>query len=104
MEKGDRFVNNIKISRNQQITCLHVHNASMWLHNTKHVLIERHTLLFDYIYFLHPTAIGHWYAASARTGTQRVQLPCMTWRLRRVGQQLLPARCALDLSIAYNTL
>ena len=62
VEAGEKFVPSIKISRNQVITCLHVDNATAWLANTKHLLVRKDTLLFDYIYFLHPTAIGHWYA------------------------------------------
>jgi hypothetical protein len=62
VESGSQFVNNIKISRNQQITCLHVKNATAWVANVKHQIVRKDTLLFDYIYFLHPTAIGHWCA------------------------------------------
>ena len=58
----DNFVQNIKISRNQEITCLHVKDAAAWVANTKHRVVKRDTLLFDYMYFIHPTAIGHWCA------------------------------------------
>jgi hypothetical protein len=63
--EGNKFVPNIKISRNQQISCIHVKNATAWVANTKHKIVRRDTLLFDYIYFVHPTAIGHWYVARA---------------------------------------
>lgn len=50
----------IKISRNQQLHTLHVKNITEWLHNTNHKMVQGDTLFFDYIYFVHPTAIGHW--------------------------------------------
>lgn len=64
--EGTTFVSNIKISRNQEITCIHVRNASEWVANTVHRVVRKDTLLFDYIYFIHPTAIGHWCAAPLR--------------------------------------
>jgi hypothetical protein len=63
--EGGNFVPNIKISRNQQVMCLHVKNATAWIANTKHRIVRKDTLLLDYMYFIHPTAIGHWYALAA---------------------------------------
>lgn len=51
---------NVKISRNQQLNTLHVKNVTEWLQNTNHKVVRGDTLFFDYIFFIHPTAIGHW--------------------------------------------
>lgn len=58
--EGDNHVSNIKMSRNQEIICLHVKNATEWLANTEHRVVPGDTLIFDFIFYLHPTAIGHW--------------------------------------------
>eukprot|EP00892_Ulva_mutabilis_P005351 jgi/Ulvmu1/3188/UM015_0229.1 len=58
--EGETFINTIKISRNQQVTTVHVKNATAWFENVKHNVVRGDTLLFDYIFFVHPTAIGHW--------------------------------------------
>jgi len=58
--EGNKFINTIKISRNQQVTTIHVKNATAWFENVNHRVVRGDTLLFDYIFFVHPTAIGHW--------------------------------------------
>lgn len=58
--EGSKLVNNIKISRNVQVTTLHVANATAWVENIQHRVVRGDTLFFDYIFFVHPTAIGHW--------------------------------------------
>lgn len=58
--EGSKFINTIKISRNVQVTTLHVKNATTWFENTQHKVVHGDTLFFDYIFFVHPTAIGHW--------------------------------------------
>lgn len=58
---GPEYVKSIKISRNHQLVALHVKNASMFAASVPWRCIAGQTLLFDYIYFQHPTAIGHWW-------------------------------------------
>jgi hypothetical protein len=58
---GDSHVPSWKFSRNQEIVTLHVDNATTFLNSVKWRLVRGDTLLFDFIYFIHPTAIGHWW-------------------------------------------
>jgi hypothetical protein len=60
--EGSKHVEDIKISRNQYVRALHVRDAATWAANVRHRVVRRDTLLFDFIFFLHPTAIGHWCA------------------------------------------
>jgi hypothetical protein len=60
--EDNKFQKSVKISRNHQLTTLHVANATEWLQNTKHRIVTGDTILFDYIFYVHPTAIGHWCA------------------------------------------
>lgn len=88
-------MNNIKISRNVQVTTLHVANATAWVENIQHRLVRGDTLFFDYIFFVHPTAIGHW------CGTMKLQcfgraLRVFTFPGRYVGQQAIRGfRCEI---------
>jgi protein O-GlcNAc transferase len=50
-----------KWSKNHEITTLHVHDAKQWLQHTSWKVVPGDTLLFDFIFFVHPTAIGHWW-------------------------------------------
>jgi protein O-GlcNAc transferase len=58
---GNKTVPSWRFSRNQELTTLHVHNASAFADSVSWRLVRGDTLLFDYIYFIHPTAIGHWW-------------------------------------------
>jgi hypothetical protein len=58
---GASHVPSWKFSRNQEIVTLHVDNATTFLNSVKWRLVRGDTLLFDFIYFIHPTAIGHWW-------------------------------------------
>jgi hypothetical protein len=58
---GDAHVPSWKFSRNQEIVTLHVDDAATFLDSVKWRLVRGDTLLFDFIYFIHPTAIGHWW-------------------------------------------
>lgn len=43
---------------------LHVQNATAWAETVQWRLVAGDSLLFDFIYFSHPTAIGHWCAGA----------------------------------------
>jgi hypothetical protein len=58
---GPDHVASWKFSRNQEIITLHVDNASAFADAVKWRVVKGDTLLFDFIYFIHPTAIGHWW-------------------------------------------
>jgi hypothetical protein len=58
---GNKTVPSWRFSRNQELTTLHVHNATAFANSVNWRLVRGDTLLFDYIYFIHPTAIGHWW-------------------------------------------
>jgi hypothetical protein len=58
---GPRQVSSWKFSKNQEITVLHVLDAREWAKSTKWRAVRGDTLLFDFIFFIHPTAIGHWW-------------------------------------------
>lgn len=56
-----RQVASWKFSKNQEITTLHIKDAQKWINTTKWRVVTGDTLLFDFIFFTHPTAIGHWW-------------------------------------------
>eukprot|EP00878_Enallax_costatus_P029496 GHUV01031987.1.p1 GENE.GHUV01031987.1~~GHUV01031987.1.p1 ORF type:complete len:403 (+),score=78.28 GHUV01031987.1:1173-2381(+) len=56
-----RQVASWKFSKNQEITTLHIHDAQKWIKTAKWRVVPGDTLLFDFIFFVHPTAIGHWW-------------------------------------------
>jgi protein O-GlcNAc transferase len=58
---GQRQVSSWKFSKNQEITALHVLDAREWVKTVKWRAVRGDTLLFDFIFFIHPTAIGHWW-------------------------------------------
>lgn len=49
-----------KMSKNQQIQPLHVANASEFAAALDARVLSGDSVLMDFPYFLHPTAIGHW--------------------------------------------
>ncbi|PSC72084.1 EGF domain-specific O-linked N-acetylglucosamine transferase [Micractinium conductrix] len=57
---GDVGVEPWKLTRNVELNIHHVTNATDFLASTKHTLVAGDTLVFDFVFFLHPTAIGHW--------------------------------------------
>ncbi|KAL4853094.1 hypothetical protein ACK3TF_005878 [Chlorella vulgaris] len=57
---GDTGVEPWKLTRNQELNIMHVSNASAFLASTNHHLVRGDTLVFDFVFFMHPTAIGHW--------------------------------------------
>jgi protein O-GlcNAc transferase len=58
---GPKTVNSWRFSRNQEITTLHVSDAAAFAETVDWQLVAGDTMLFDFIYFVHPTAIGHWW-------------------------------------------
>lgn len=57
---GPKPVDNWKMTRNQELNVLHVHSAEEFAASTNARVVKGDTLLFDFVFFLHPTAIGHW--------------------------------------------
>eukprot|EP00877_Chromochloris_zofingiensis_P011466 jgi/Chrzof1/6573/Cz19g01160.t1 len=62
---GDKHVEPWKFSKNQEIMPLHVKDAQQFADSVKWRVVTGDSLLFDYIYFVHPTAIGHWWEMMA---------------------------------------
>lgn len=58
---SNRQVPSWKFSKNQEITTLHISDAKKWISTVKWRVVPGDTLLFDFIFFVHPTAIGHWW-------------------------------------------
>lgn len=57
---GPKPVDSWKMTRNQELNVLHVKSAKDFVANTDVRVVKGDTLVFDFVYFLHPTAIGHW--------------------------------------------
>ncbi|EFN54929.1 expressed protein [Chlorella variabilis] len=57
---GEAGVEPWKLTRNQELNIMHVANASHFLASTSHHVVRGDTLVFDFVFFMHPTAIGHW--------------------------------------------
>ncbi|KAL0050159.1 hypothetical protein WJX82_005404 [Trebouxia sp. C0006] len=49
-----------KMTRNQDLNVVHVDDANQWAAPLDAKVVSGDTLIFDFVYFLHPTAIGHW--------------------------------------------
>jgi len=58
---GPNHVQHWRFSRNQEIVTLHVQDAWQFVDSVKWNIIRGDTIMFDFIYFIHPTAIGHWW-------------------------------------------
>jgi protein O-GlcNAc transferase len=58
---GERAVPSWRFSKNHEVAALHVTDARRWLNTSRWRVVPGDTLLFDYIFFVHPTAIGHWW-------------------------------------------
>ncbi|KAF8072370.1 ALDH10A8 [Scenedesmus sp. PABB004] len=63
--EGDRAVAPWRFSKNQEVAPLHVADAGAWAASVRWRAVPGDTLLFDYIFFVHPTAIGHWWEMMA---------------------------------------
>ncbi|CAL5223424.1 g5938 [Coccomyxa viridis] len=48
------------MTRNQKLHVLHMDSAQAFAEGQALQYVQGDTLLFDFVYFLHPTAIGHW--------------------------------------------
>eukprot|EP00803_Ostreobium_quekettii_P001827 evm.model.scf_234.9 EVM.evm.TU.scf_234.9 scf_234:88282-93161(-) len=58
--KDSNPVRNFMISRNQEIRAVHFSEPSKFVNAVRWRVVPGATLLYDYVYFLHPNAIGHW--------------------------------------------
>lgn len=47
-----------KLTRNQELNIMHVHNASEFVASARHAVVPGDTLVFDFVFFLHP--VGGW--------------------------------------------
>lgn len=54
------------MSRNQELNVMHVHNASRFLQAVDTHVIPGDTLIFDFIFFLHPVRAGLWVGGCVR--------------------------------------
>lgn len=59
--QGDRYVQPLRFSRNQEVNTLHVSDAQKFVDGIEWRVVPGDTLLFDFVFFMHPTAIGHWW-------------------------------------------
>lgn len=50
----------VVVVRYEHTTSTQVQTRASDLQNTKHVVVPGDSLIFDFIFFIHPTAIGHW--------------------------------------------
>ncbi len=48
-----------KMTRNQDLNILHVDNATAFVDNLQWRMVTNDTLLFDFVYFLHPVRHEH---------------------------------------------
>ena len=51
---GPAAVSGWKMSRNQDLNVLHVHDAARFVDTLDFRLVPRDTLIFDFVFFLHP--------------------------------------------------
>ncbi len=58
---GELFIPSWRFSRNQEVVPFHVIDAKEFVDAVKWRLVPGDTILFDFIFFIHPTAIGHWW-------------------------------------------
>ncbi len=58
---GDTHIPHWRFSRNQEIVTIHVEDAREFINSVNWSLIPGDTIMFDFIFFTHPTAIGHWW-------------------------------------------
>ncbi|GBF94574.1 hypothetical protein Rsub_06689 [Raphidocelis subcapitata] len=82
---GPKHVAAWRFSRNQEISPLHVESARAFANAVAWRAVPGDTLLFDYAFFTHPTAIGHWW--EMRISFKR---PCDTFVLLHLQRRHLP--------------
>ncbi len=58
-----------KMTRNQDLNVLHVNSASEFTNTVDARVVKGDTLIFDFVYFLHPV---RWSRTSASTSIQRI--------------------------------
>jgi len=58
---GSTYVPVWRFSRNQEVSTIHVKDVRAFTNSVKWRVIPGDTILFDFIFFIHPTAIGHWW-------------------------------------------
>ena len=73
-----------KLTRNQDLNIMHVSNATDFLRSTQHHLVAGDTLVFGFIFFLHPVS------AACACCLNAGRLPCVAC-LMCLGHRLCPA-------------
>ncbi|EIE21972.1 hypothetical protein COCSUDRAFT_66769 [Coccomyxa subellipsoidea C-169] len=64
---GPDAVTGWKMTRNQDLNILHVDNATAFVDNLQWRMVTNDTLLFDFVYFLHPVHLLEWARAVIAT-------------------------------------
>ncbi|KAJ9523194.1 hypothetical protein QJQ45_023985 [Haematococcus lacustris] len=62
-----------RFSRNQEVVALHVQDVAAFMQGVEWRVIPGDTILFDFVFFIHPTAIGHWCVPDAGRQQQQQQ-------------------------------
>uniref|UniRef100_A0A7S3QL56 Glycosyltransferase 61 catalytic domain-containing protein n=1 Tax=Dunaliella tertiolecta TaxID=3047 RepID=A0A7S3QL56_DUNTE len=99
-----------RFSRNQQVLTLHVNDVRTFTDSVKYRVVPGDTILFDFIFFTHPTAIGHWwemlgplYSILKRSNIKR---PCDQFILlhlqRKHVLEWVRAMIAVTLGVKFN--
>ncbi|GAX80047.1 hypothetical protein CEUSTIGMA_g7486.t1 [Chlamydomonas eustigma] len=107
---GPDFISNWRFSRNQEISTIHVEDAWDFVDSVKWSVIPGDTIIFDFIYFVHPTAIGHWWEMLgplfSTFKTTTFKLPCDQFILlhlqRRHMLEWVRAMIAVTLGVKVN--
>ena len=60
-----------KLTRNQELNIVHVKDARQFLASTQHRVVPGDTLVFDFVYFLHPVGRWVWSAPAAGASAAR---------------------------------
>ncbi|GLI68019.1 hypothetical protein VaNZ11_012320 [Volvox africanus] len=88
---GELFIPSWRFSRNQEVVPFHVLNATEFIDSVKWRLVPGDTILFDFIFFIHPTAIGHWWEMLGPLysilKTINFKRPCDQFVLLHLGRQ-----------------
>ncbi|KAG2434032.1 hypothetical protein HXX76_007760 [Chlamydomonas incerta] len=90
---GELYIPSWRFSRNQEVVPFHVLDAREFLDAVKYAVVPGDTILFDFIFFIHPTAIGHWWEMLGPLysilKTINFKRPCDQFVLLHLGRQHL---------------
>ncbi|PNW72188.1 hypothetical protein CHLRE_16g678600v5 [Chlamydomonas reinhardtii] len=90
---GELYIPSWRFSRNQEVVPFHVLDAKEFIDSVKYQVVPGDTILFDFIFFIHPTAIGHWWEMLGPLysilKTINFKRPCDQFVLLHLGRQHL---------------